>query len=644
MRFIRLLLILLIYTGISVSGKDFTPYTIKAGAGAAFNMHKSSFSNLPGFPSCCPQYDGTLSVQPYLFAGFEYDLKKSLFGLPYKYSLQLEYLPIGAMLEEEEFIGNVLYEDTYIESVTLHTIDADISLITAVNSMVFEPISLLPLNFDIGIILGFAFGNTFEQDEQLIKPSDRDFPDGTKHRNKYSDDLPDASMIYYGLSLGAGYSVAEFSGMEVVPYARFHYFFNDISSVDWKVSSLIAGISLKKPIEKPRPPIVKPQNPPLPKLPDPEKPIVLKEPKIELVVMSDGSALPLGKDITIRLDYEENIEIETYYPVIFYTKNSTDFAPDANTDAKSDTLEIRMLNSIISYLQNNPGTRLSIAAYSSDEDIELLRERIDIIKAKISDYDIDEKRIKSSAKVLNQKDYRYPELLQESRRVELEIENRKMPLELRHQSRDLVRVEEKSITFSPRLDVEATPGIFSGTITLNDERRELPREGASLNSTELFQDFSNKAALVEVHARVRVKDANDKVAEDSRRLAITFDENIMSRNENLRTSPTGVKYNEYILGYFNFDATEFDAVNSEVIEKARQAAFDGRLIEVIPLTDDLGTPEYNENLRRKRGIAALELLKIDTNDIQINAGSKSPFDTSSPYGRVQSRSVLIRIK
>jgi outer membrane protein OmpA-like peptidoglycan-associated protein len=97
------------------------------------------------------------------------------------------------------------------------------------------------------------------------------------------------------------------------------------------------------------------------------------------------------------------------------------------------------------------------------------------------------------------------------------------------------------------------------------------------------------------------------------------------------------------LGYFGYDAATFAAVDSTVVVAVRRAKAEGKRVSVIPETDELGSAEYNQQLRRQRAAAALQLLGLTPADVTLQVDQQPSSPATTPMERVARRRVSIRI-
>lgn len=99
----------------------------------------------------------------------------------------------------------------------------------------------------------------------------------------------------------------------------------------------------------------------------------------------------------------------------------------------------------------------------------------------------------------------------------------------------------------------------------------------------------------------------------------------------------------YLLGIFKYDTNEFEYVQEDVLNKAKEAIAMGKNIKLIASTDYLGEVDYNKALAERRGKKAADYLNLQENEyvLSINTHNKG---TYSIVERILQRSVYILIE
>jgi outer membrane protein OmpA-like peptidoglycan-associated protein len=211
-------------------------------AGYNFNFHSAGFSNLPGVPNCCPQFESGSGSGPAFGVLFESPLNdKVMIGFRAGY-----FNRSGLLEKEQQTVISVDQVDQ--EGYFTHTIDANLTTLS------FEPLVSYRVSnhffVHVGAQAGFFLSASYEQKEEITQPTDRGVfrENGQRTRNEKQGDLPDAAPIQMGLSAGISYEMPlnKERTMLLAPELFFNYGFTDqVQDRDWKVASLRAGVAVK---------------------------------------------------------------------------------------------------------------------------------------------------------------------------------------------------------------------------------------------------------------------------------------------------------------------------------------------------------------------------------------------------------------
>ncbi|MFP4529137.1 MAG: OmpA family protein [Candidatus Kapaibacterium sp.] len=211
-------------------------------AGWQYNIHRPSFTALPGVPNCCPLFekgDGSgFSV------GFLYELPIP-FG--FEVGLRAGYSSLGAKLSriEDEFIR---VGDEAVRGEFEHIIDASLAGVAVEPYISYNVIYGLRLH--AGGHANFLLTKTYEQSEVIRQPSDRGvfYDTGTRTRNQSSGDIPESSSIYAALTAGISYELPlnADNTMRLAPEVHFALGLTDfVRQTKWKGDFLRAGLAIK---------------------------------------------------------------------------------------------------------------------------------------------------------------------------------------------------------------------------------------------------------------------------------------------------------------------------------------------------------------------------------------------------------------
>lgn len=214
-----------------------------------YNMHSGNFSQLPGVPNCCPEFASGSG----LGAGFG-----ALYEIPFTSSFSAYFRAGYSMLNGSfsETETTTLYDaanDDIMDGEFEHSLDAGLGAVILEPAAVYNITENLKLN--LGLQAGFLVSKSYEQQEEITKPSDRATflnPDGTdsrrRIRNDVSGDIEEANGMQFGMAAGLSYDIFLNKNKTTILAPEIFYSFNFSSILpddDWNVSSLRAGVAIK---------------------------------------------------------------------------------------------------------------------------------------------------------------------------------------------------------------------------------------------------------------------------------------------------------------------------------------------------------------------------------------------------------------
>ncbi|MFP4528149.1 MAG: hypothetical protein ACLFQX_06340 [Candidatus Kapaibacterium sp.] len=174
----------------------------KAGAfiNYSLNLHSVGFSELPGVPNCCNQFNHGRGWDFSVGGIFEKRISDRS-----TISLSLAYERIDAELSEIE-IAWISIDDELARAEIKHTIDANfasISLSSAYNHNIFNALWLSG-----GMSVAFLTNASFRQQEELIRPVNRGtFENGRRIRNEREGAIGHSSNLLLFMDLGVQFEL-----------------------------------------------------------------------------------------------------------------------------------------------------------------------------------------------------------------------------------------------------------------------------------------------------------------------------------------------------------------------------------------------------------------------------------------------------
>ncbi|RPI67819.1 MAG: hypothetical protein EHM43_06550, partial [Ignavibacteriae bacterium] len=225
---------------------EHTNVLLQGGLFAGPTIHNAQFTQLPGVPNCCVEFDGGTGLGYGIGIGAELDTRTSIFSNTLRLGVNLSYQALPGTLTQDEVVGNIISGSTVTDGVVEHTIDLSYGMVA------LQPYVAVPLIAQLFVTGGFTVGMplaaTYEQQQTLVEPSDPDytFENGSRTRAQQSGDLPDKASLFAALSIGARYDLAVNDALTVVPSITYQLGLTDIvSTVPWKVNAIFGGVTVQ---------------------------------------------------------------------------------------------------------------------------------------------------------------------------------------------------------------------------------------------------------------------------------------------------------------------------------------------------------------------------------------------------------------
>ncbi len=646
-KLILLLSILLFIFNYNIEAEDKrSNLTLTGGGGLNTNIHFANFSNLPGIASYSPGYDMQLGFGHAVFAGFEYNLRKSYLGANLKFSGLVSYSNISAKLIKEEFLGHIITGDEYTKAISRHTLDDNISLVAIEPGIMAEPFDWLPLDLKAGLQIGYPLTKTAAQKEELISPDQITFKDDDRVRAEYDGEIPDVFPIYLAFSVGAKYDLVTFGNFEISPEITYNQgLTNIVRGRNWKISSLRAGISLSYTSPKYTPP--PPAGAPLPLPPPPPKtpePAMLE---LSMDVFVGGEKVTSGDIIPIRVSSTRYISSYSLIPEIYFDHNEVeaDLNKEINLGAHFQKEKARKLIIVktIQYLKENPDIDLTILASALDnEEDNIAEKRLNWIKNILASNGFDQDRIETRKQIAKEADYEHEELKTEQRKISFLFSDGKKLIHIENTERVVSKAEDIPLEIKPQIKTDAKSITFEGKLAYDGESIiAFPEDGTELIFN--IKEYSNlERSPGDLEIKSIVKDPDDQKKTKN----VTLDLLYRKEQEKVYTNSTESdegRYEQYIIGFCKFDQSDFFVVDEKAISTVKEAVLSGKKVELLPLTDNLGAEAHNTTLARNRANAALKALDISDDQVDVSYDQGYLFSNEHPYGRMLNRTVVARI-
>ncbi len=605
--------------------KEHTKYVISAGGGINFNSYTpDQFYGFPLYHDGNIDYGSGSGLSWSAFLEGEYKLDETLLGrkIRYVFSLGLSNFS-GEFSKEAPFAYSIDDKDARLVTVE-RSFKANYSVILTEHSLATYLFEDVPFSLITGVGIGIPMSKSFDSQEEIVSPSDVTFGDKSKIFNPQSENIPDASGIYAALKLGARYEVAINDDFYLVPELSYNYALTKVSSSnDWKINRFAANLAISYylPVEYDR--ITTNKKVPLPGIPYPERPPVAEKLEYDIdLVIADNN-------------YSHNSKLDVYYD----TYRNVDYIslPAAKIYFKNSSTDYYYPNSIQEIVQNtiaqNDAINL-IVSYSSKTEKAVAEQRLEKVKEVFTSFNPD-LEINSTFVIADTSKLRYQELYEELEYIEIENKTQKA-FAYEVTTKELNEVEIPEFKVKSNIIVDARP--YSEEFMYQLAKENGPKM-YTLGGANVFSPALNDMPK-EITVHGYIKDAAKREKSDNIKINLNYIRKDVSVSIN--NAIGGGKY--FYLGFFDFDGKQFVSIDDFALTRAKAALEEGKIVRIIPLTDHLGTEEYNQNLAQSRANAAKRLINSSSDNLVVDYEYKFEINQKGPLKRQLSRSVVIIIE
>lgn len=632
------------------------------------NLHSASFRQLPGTPSCCPQYQSGSGNGFNAGAFFQLPIS-SIVALQLKGS----YALLSGTLREREtqwVTGNNGAQP--VSMLVEHRLASEVSTVGIEPTAMVFPFDF-PLSLKFGATISYILSHTFSQEEALISPSYLTFENGDVVRNAASGTIPSAQTVAFGIVAGVGYDLPLSSRLTMTPELLYVQSLSNVSrDVAWKINTMRASVAITYPFipipEPPRPAIIpiEPVRVIEVKIPPPPPPAFMAELDVE-GVFKDHS---IKKDVTITVEEMEFRETLPLLPNVFFQPASADIAQSrlelltpenaerfTENALSTDIFDFyaHTLNIVGKRLTQNPEATITctgiISPTSVDKDnTTIATDRATAVKNYlVNTWNINPDRIRirtrRSTKGLAATDpVDAPDVEEENRRVEIASDE--------YEILKPVLIKKNSYAISPDI-LRITPSITSQAGVKDWEL--FAHQGTNNVKTENGDD---KPTYIDWKLSAQQFDKNDGTVDIFMKLHDRVDQQIslshtvpfefLSIDDKRRRDQADVRVEKYSLILFLFDNASLDSKNRRILDEVKSRIQPNSKVTVLGFTDRTGTQEYNKTLAESRCREVMKYIVDGTTEgnIEMQAvGSDTlVYANDLPEGRSYSRTVQIIIE
>lgn len=625
---------------------------------ATLNMHRGSFSTSSGLDEC-----GTFSdaLTPGLMIGNDVLAR---IGDRWGVSGRLFYYRADGSFTSPT--GNIprvrLADGTLVPLVSEYALTTDLDYIglEALGKYFVIP----DVYVAAGPQVGYAMRTAFEQREDILSPSNLRFSNGSSSRVILAGSFERTSVdvnrqLRLGITAAVGMDLTLAGNWRLHPEVGFTYgLTNVLSTFDWKVHTIRAGVTLGYVLNAPAAVIVTEAAPP----PPPPPPIP---------AMPANVALNIEGASSITITETRRSDLFPLLPYVFFDHTSS-VIPARYRDRKGETQSFDpltaadsglasyhdMLNIVGQRLRERPNARITLTGHREPADGEasatLPMERAVAVRDYLQRvWNVEPSRMDVAARELpsvisnrNTDDGRA-----ENRRVEITtndpaivapIQRRTIRRETDPDTVQLIPLTQPASAFTDAATIRIMAP--NGRVLMDK-----PYRAALQASVPWTPNADDIASILGTAQRV------DLIAE------LTATENDGTSRKATRTIPVrsmirSARYDDEIVNdstverfsliFFDYDTPTISTFNTTVMDLIRARCRTTSTVRITGLTDRTGNPTYNEDLSRRRAASVADAIKarIIPNAIESRGlGPNLLFDNDLPEGRFYNRTVLVEV-
>jgi outer membrane protein OmpA-like peptidoglycan-associated protein len=647
MKFLRYVILFIAVMNLSAQEKP-TQWSFGAGLFGNGNIYSSSFKQLSNIPNCCTEFKGAFGLGFGIMGFGEYSFKETKFPYDWKAGVSLSFGDISAKFSETANIGNVISGNSYVKGQSEYTIDVNLIGLGIEPYTAFKIIEDIPLSLKLGFQLFFPTTKQFEQAENLVTPSSNaTFENNSRIRNTASGKIPEFNGALLFPTIGLKYDILKLDNILLSGIGNYYFgIHNVITTGDWKISYFNLGVTAKYQIPKAK--SLPPPPPPEPDLPLPPKESMLT---FNLEVRNNNNLLKNFDNLELKISRDKYIYRTPVLPILYYNFNtSTLLKYDKDEPLLNGTRHITDI--VFNSLMKDSTLNLKIIhSYLLSEEKEIVESRINNFlryfnKAFQNKFDIS--RLKIIENPQDESSFENKELVQEAINLKFELSKDNQVSDiLYYENGKYKNVKSETLNFviNPIVEADAKPVKIQGEIEYNNNPYgkfdnkfsfDLAEKNLSIYEKEQFNYDINTLKI-----RADVIDAENKTKSQDYQFNVEYK---VINNSTTVINSHNDSLNTFVLGFFDFDKSEFNSVNDYAIEEYKKAIEKGYEITLVSSTDNIGSPDYNRKLAQKRFDTALRLLKAKRNDVKFEYPEEYIFDNNFPHGRAYNRSVIIKAK
>jgi outer membrane protein OmpA-like peptidoglycan-associated protein len=504
---------------------------------------------------------------------------------------------------------------------------------------------LLPnfINGPLRLVAGWRFvmplKYDFVQSERILSPADLYFiladSSFVRERKLASGSIGNISKLGIGMNLGLENLLRLSNRLYWTQQIGVDLSANITTDANWKPHSFNVSTGLRYSFHK-KEPIEIPLEEKIIKIEIPSEPLIAIAPVLEIEPLGFAGIIETGTEL---------LATAPIVNAVFFDNNSSELPQYLKFDQLSREDKYKMhpkklhsyiLVKIADILKNNPNATVSLIGATAGRAFEskglaLADERAKTIKNEFIKLGIDEKRIKTFAKLLPDfpSNNRFEDGVKENQRVDIILNNAQLQEYVNFLVFTRVKGEQ-----SYKIKIENAAQKFSLSSSLADSTVEVSDNDSVYIFNINKQIANDENGFLENQIKLYSSSLNRKII-DSIDL------------QKLERRTVATDYSKFLaILRFDFNSSALSKTNQELLRQLVTFLPENCTLEILGSADLMGSAARNTELTRKRANAAMTFLNSLTRG-KINfelGGNYEKFDESTPQGRMLNRSIFIRIK
>lgn len=635
------------------------------GAGT-LNMHKGNFTTYDGILEC-GTFDEATTV------GWQ---AGNILDVPLSPMVALSARLYYHKANGDFTTPNPVQPNVSLDDGTLVRLTTEHTLATALDYVMLDAIGkwrvLPPLYVGAGPSVGLATRAAYEQEETILSPRGMKFANGESTRNIIAGNFDEQGTrnTQRNLRLAAtgviGADIAISDNFVLNPEVGYTFgITNVLSTFDWKVHALRAGIALKYSFSDEQEPVIIRETEPAPPFEPPPAP----EPIAALDVvnqLADGTRQNYAE---IAITEEQTLDVVPLLPYVFFAANSNTLPPryaqlDNSATAQFDEANLRdstlalyhhVLNIIGSRMRAHPDAHLEITGCREPLDDtgnneQLALERANTVQQYLASvWNIEPSRLHVHSRVLPQaiSNRSIEDGREENRRVEMASDNPHILAPIR---RTLVQrdIQPAALVLVPRVQFgENTAG---WRVSLNDATTDIvwESEGSGIPSGDVAWHIQPSAVVTlpaptALTALLSIWEESGKSVYASREVPVR---KIVRAHRFTGELVRDSVLERYALMFFDFNTPNVSEFNNKVLQLVQSRMRTTSSVRITGLTDRIGAEDYNKKLSQQRAQTIAENVRARIVPERLSAegaGELLLYNNDLPEGRFYNRTVIVEI-